>query len=312
MPPTQPATGPGGSDYPFADFVMHRYSEGVRRFWIFEPASPTPKSAPVIIFSHGWGVMSPNSYGQWITHLVRRGNIVVYPQYQATLLESMKDFSPNSLIAEKAAFAELRNSGHVTPQLDHVAIIGHSMGGAIVPNLAAVAAAENLPVPRAICCVEPDNHPAIAPAIQMPMENFKTIPASTLMLMIVGDWDVVAGQDTALQLYALLGQIPAANKDFVILRSDNHGSPPLVASHHTPIGNEIVDPDAADFNTPGRHRAPDALNYYGLWKLFDGLTDAAFFGKNIEYALGNTPQQRYMGKWSDGTPVKELIATTQP
>jgi hypothetical protein len=51
---------------------------------------------------------------------------------------------------------------------------------------------------------------------------------------------------------------------------------------------------------------PDAINYYGLWKLFDGLTDDAFFGKNAEYALGSTPQQRYMGKWSDGTPVKEL------
>jgi hypothetical protein len=51
---------------------------------------------------------------------------------------------------------------------------------------------------------------------------------------------------------------------------------------------------------------------YGLWKLFDGLSDAAFFGKNREYALGNTPQQRFMGKWSDGVPVKELVVTDKP
>jgi hypothetical protein len=50
----------------------------------------------------------------------------------------------------------------------------------------------------------------------------------------------------------------------------------------------------------------DALDFYGTWKLFDGLTDAAFFGKNREYALGDTPEQRFMGKWSDGAPVKEL------
>ncbi len=50
----------------------------------------------------------------------------------------------------------------------------------------------------------------------------------------------------------------------------------------------------------------DALDYYGLWKPFDGLCDAAFSGKNREYALGNTPEQRFMGKWSDGVPVKEL------
>ncbi len=56
-------------------------------------------------------------------------------------------------------------------------------------------------------------------------------------------------------------------------------------------------------------RSVDALDYYGLWKLFDGLTDAAFFGRNREYALGNTPRQRFMGLWSDGMPVKELIVT---
>ena len=53
--------------------------------------------------------------------------------------------------------------------------------------------------------------------------------------------------------------------------------------------------------------APDALDFYGFWKLFDALTDAAFHGRNREYALGNTPQQRYMGAWSDGRPVTELV-----
>jgi hypothetical protein len=56
----------------------------------------------------------------------------------------------------------------------------------------------------------------------------------------------------------------------------------------------------------------NALDYYGTWKLFDALCDAAFTGKNREYALGNTPQQRFMGLWSDGTPVKELIVTDKP
>jgi hypothetical protein len=54
------------------------------------------------------------------------------------------------------------------------------------------------------------------------------------------------------------------------------------------------------------------LDYYGVWKLFDALCDAAFFGKNREFALGDTPQQRFMGKWSDGVPVKELVVTDKP
>ena len=56
----------------------------------------------------------------------------------------------------------------------------------------------------------------------------------------------------------------------------------------------------------------NALDFYGTWKLFDGLCDAAFYGKNREYALGNTPQQRFMGVWSDGVPVKELKVTDKP
>ena len=61
-----------------------------------------------------------------------------------------------------------------------------------------------------------------------------------------------------------------------------------------------------------REHLVNALDFYGTWKLFDGLCDAAFYGKNREYALGNTPQQRNMGQWSDGVKVKELAVTDQP
>jgi len=54
------------------------------------------------------------------------------------------------------------------------------------------------------------------------------------------------------------------------------------------------------------------LDYYALWKLFDGLCDEAFYSTNREFALGNTPQQRFMGKWSDGVAVKELFITDKP
>ncbi len=57
---------------------------------------------------------------------------------------------------------------------------------------------------------------------------------------------------------------------------------------------------------------PDALDFYGFRKLFDALADAAFYGRNRAYALGNTPQQRYMGAWSDGRPVKELVILDRP
>jgi hypothetical protein len=41
--------------------------------------------------------------------------------------------------------------------------------------------------------------------------------------------------------------------------------------------------------------------------LLDGLLDAVFRGVHREYALGDTPEQRNMGRWSDGIPVRQLI-----
>lgn len=60
------------------------------------------------------------------------------------------------------------------------------------------------------------------------------------------------------------------------------------------------------------NRTPSALDYYGIWKVFDGLIDAAFYGKSRNYALGHRHEQRFKGLWSDGVPVKELLVTQYP
>jgi acetyl esterase/lipase len=313
-PPPQPTSGPGGSDLPFAAITWHRYGDGDSQYWIFEPAHPTPKSAPVVIFLHGWGVMTPSVYGAWIEHIVRRGNIVIFPRYQATLLTHMGDYTPNAVAAVKAAIAELKADDHVRPQLNHVAVVGHSMGGAMTANVAALGGRNGLPPVAAFCCVEPANKSRWAQYFQMPMEDLRKISADTLALVIVGDRDITAGEDTARYIFWSIKQIPEAKKDFVTLISDTHGNPPLIASHFAPVAVAGIVSDG-NLNSSGRHfgwNSLNALDFYGTWKLFDGLTDAAFFGKHAEYALGDTPQQRYMGKWSDGTPVKELKVTEHP
>ena len=38
----------------------------------------------------------------------------------------------------------------------------------------------------------------------------------------------------------------------------------------------------------------------------------SFDGTWCEYALGDTPEQRFMGVWSDGVPVIELNVTDDP
>ncbi len=103
--------------------------------------------------------------------------------------------------------------------------------------------------------------------------------------------------------------------------SDNHGQPPLVADHFAPVA-----PDyryGVDSQSVIRERLQqginqflgtdvNALDYYGFWKLLDGVLDTTFYGKDREYAFGNTPQERFMGLWSDGVPVKQLAPTETP
>jgi dienelactone hydrolase len=321
-PPGQAASGPGGSDYLHAGVTKSVYGTDANQYWIFEPASPMPESAPLIVFSHGWTAMYPVGYEAWIEHIVRRGNIVIYPRYQATLVTSPQEFTDNAIAAVKAAMDVLQTAGHVSPQLDRFALVGHSVGGLLTANMAALAPTVGLPVPKAVMVIEP----AISTSIHgiwpgVALEDLSAIPSSSLLLVVVGDQDQIAGDADAKRVFSGIPQIPAENKDYVILQSDSHGSPSLVADHYAPAGlpgyGGGLEATLATMMGLGDSQtiskvALNALDYYGVWKLFDGLCDAAFYGKNRQCALGNTPEQRYMGTWSDGVPVKELVVTDAP
>jgi len=56
----------------------------------------------------------------------------------------------------------------------------------------------------------------------------------------------------------------------------------------------------------------DAFDWYGTWKLGDALLSCTFAGQDCEYAFGDTPEQRFMGYWSDGAPVAEIEVIADP
>ena len=91
-PPVQPAHGPGSAEYAHAQVIAHEVKSGAQGWWLFVPSSPRPASAPVVVFCHGWGALDPKGYRAWIDHIVRRGNIVIWPNYQASLLTPGGDF----------------------------------------------------------------------------------------------------------------------------------------------------------------------------------------------------------------------------
>ena len=327
-PPPQPESGPGGKARAHSAVTRNRYREGAKEYWIYEPDSPKPRTAPVVVFLHGWGGTNPLYYGAWIDHLVKRGNIVVFPRYQSSVLTPRAHFIPNTIEAVKDAIERLeKQPGHVRPELNKIAAVGHSLGGILAASLAALAAESGIPPVRAVMAVEPGmtSEPA-----SVPMADLKKIPADTLLLAVAGDRDTFVSDIDAKKIYYESTRVSADNKDFVTLVTDDHGTPGLIANHRAPTApDKSYDNGEGDRTAPresssgeGRTNGPttqstrlpviNALDYYGLWKLFDGLCDAAFYQKNREYALGNTSQQRFMGRWSDGVAVKELIITDKP
>jgi len=292
-PPQQPTDGPGSSNYTHQGVRQTRHGIGMREFWIFEPSDPTPSSAPLVVFNHGWSAYFPFYYKDWVIHLVKRGNIVVYPRYQLTPLIGTATATHNAIHAVQRAITLLQNGNHVTPDLDKFAIVGHSLGGGITAEMAVLAADEGLPSPKAIMPVQPFVR------LDTMMKNFHDIPGSTLLLVVVGENDRVVGNNSGKMIFTTTDQIPLGRKDFIVQRTDRHGSPALVADHIAPLcipGSPLV----------------DAMDYFSTWKLFDALIDYAFYGIEQEYCLGNTPEQRFMGYWSDGVPVLELLVTDTP
>jgi hypothetical protein len=124
------------------------------------------------------------------------------------------------------------------------------------------------------------------------------IPSSSLVLVLASDRDDRVGIDGPKALWAALGQIPSANKAYVLVRSDEHGTPALVADHFLSLS--------------GSGNPPDALDFYGPWKLLDGLQDCATRRQDCQVALGGTAKQHFMGRWSDGVPVTPLQASGSP
>src|SRR3954468_6440803 len=119
--PTQPASGPGGSDYTFGGVTQYDY--GTNRtggsFWLYEPNTPTPDSANVIVFIHGLGETNPKLYGAFIKHLVRKGNIVIYPRYQTDLNSNSATFNDSCAKGIQRALDTLQQAGHVKPRLEN-------------------------------------------------------------------------------------------------------------------------------------------------------------------------------------------------
>lgn len=296
-PPAQPATGPGGADQPWAAVrsTKHSFGNAALDYWIFAPegwqgSGQAPASAPLVVFLHGWLGYNPVFYEDWINHLVRAGNIVIFPCYQAGPTTPPATFTTNALTSIHDALRHLRHAPVKPAVSQGMILVSHSWGGPIAANIANRWSRERLPRPRALLLAEPFGR-SLDPSLS-------GIPATTTIDCVVGDADTTVGRTGCDAIWERIQQ--SSNHDYIWMFGDSHGTPGLVADHRAPTSNTT------------RSRL-DALDWYGFWKLADALRDCTINATHCDQATGATTAESYMGDWSDGVPVHPLsISTTKP
>jgi len=288
----------------YAHRMVMRYElgEGPRSYWLFEPAEPKPERASVVVFFHGWFAVNPAFYGAWIDHLVRSGRTVVFPRYQNDVGTHPREFLPNAIAATRDALGVLEDGAkHVRPDLDRVALIGHSAGGNLAAQIAAIASDPHsgLPQPKLVAALMPGE---VFPSREPSLDH---IPGSTLLLVAVGEDDLLVGDLRGRQIFAQASAIPRSRKRFLLFRSDRHGFPPLVAEHTSPTGaNRRLDTGEGVFRLFQLSLSEvNALDRAGFWRIADAAMQTAFAGRTFDEAIRDEERFTHLGYWSDGRKV---------
>jgi dienelactone hydrolase len=185
---------------PPAALTTETVGRGVQQSTIVRPAGRGPW--PVVVFLHGWGAPEPAFYRPWVEHLARRGNAVIYPRYQDSFVQPPAQALGNVLAALRIALARpgLRT--------DSLVLAGHSAGGALAADYAALAGTAGLPAPRAIFAAYPGRRLPRIPK-GLPEIPPSRIPAATRIVALASRADRVVGTGTAREIVRGAGQADA-------------------------------------------------------------------------------------------------------
>lgn len=306
--PSQPATGPGSAVYQHDEVKQYDFAANPDGFWLYEPASPRPDSANVIIFTHGYGGYNPMIYGKWIKHLVRKGNIVIFPRYQKNVYSpNPKYFSKNVSKAIRDALQLMENKKYVRPIIKNLALVGHSYGGVISADLAVNYASHNIPKPIAVFLCSPGSGPFKGGVF----DSYEEMPADIKLVIMVSEHDKIVGEKFGKKVFETATKV--FHRNYIRQLRDESTNPIHKAGHNESYALDM-EFDNGKRNATSRRAlrigTTDHVDYYGYWKIFDALLDCSQNGTNCQYAFGNTPEQRFMGLNSKGKPLKELEVLT--
>jgi pimeloyl-ACP methyl ester carboxylesterase len=174
------------------ELVTERIGDGPAAVTIIRPEG-LDDDVPVVLFLHGWGATEPRAYRPWLEHLAREGNAVVYPRYQDSFAEPPAQVLGNVVLGVRAALDRLDEDP------GSLVAAGHSAGGALASDYAAVARSVGLPVPRAVFAAYPGRRFAGA---RIGIPEAGAIPRGVAVLALQGADDRVVDQGAAREIGA--------------------------------------------------------------------------------------------------------------
>jgi predicted esterase len=183
---------------------------GKDQYWVVQPQGD-PKA--VVVFLHGLGQDSGEQLEPWQAHLAEEGYAVVYPRYESP--------PPDPQARNNIVGAVGRALGDLGRPDVPLVLMGHSRGGRLAVEAAAFLN------PRLVIAIFPGQ---INPSFE-PATNFKLIPKTTDIYLLVGDRDKSVGNTGAIELddRLLAFGFPAARIHGGVIHSTNgfvadHGS----------------------------------------------------------------------------------------
>ncbi|HPA72777.1 MAG TPA: alpha/beta hydrolase [Spirochaetota bacterium] len=287
----------GHAEYSFGSLVS-----GTKCYYYIPRMLKNGSRAPVVVFLHGMILLAPEIYQAHINHLTKQGYIVIFPQFQPSILTLMFEMDQEVWLARAvdSVSEALERIGARADQAN-ITLYGHSLGGLLAYSWQEEPGA---PIAKNIVLSNPcfdmmAAMPADIPGMDWLVNLFinqidyraKAAAIHCPVILMTGNNDTIAPDWTAVNGYNEM--INALTRVLYRFNTDTYGDPDLRGDHMASISDDGWMPSWM-MELFGGDGEVDAVDYRYYWAGLDAaLRDEVEINFN-------------MGKWSDGRAVNPV------
>ena len=252
---------------------------------------------PLAIILHGFANPQFSTYEDWVAHLASRGMAVAFIQYPSDVLPEGHDtyvlheedgmanhpYHVPRAIALQAGLDHAESMLSTNVDTSNLLIGGHSLGAGYALMVMDWSLQRGWGNESLFIDLETPYARPVQDHLQI---DTSLIPENFMAHIVISEDDMSVSDCFGVHHQALLGE----NALFIESPSDRYGFPRLVSSHYL--------------------QASETHDTLADWAFYRRVASQADWmvtqNENSRLALLDSDEFRYMGEWSDGTPVKEL------